>query len=149
MADNGRWFKLWTTVLDDLDLQACELEDIGRWALLGALTKLVGTRGTVRVIPPARRLCELLRVADVDAVRAAVLRLTNMLLEDTKRANGEFTVTWKNWRKYQEDTTVAQRVDSLRSKKRREEMRREESTTPVVTREVTASDAAPEPRKLR
>src|SRR5262245_44175171 len=56
MADQGRWFKVWTSILDDPDFQELSLEDVGRWALLGAMTKLVGTSGVLVVNGTGRRL---------------------------------------------------------------------------------------------
>ena len=61
MADNGRWFKVWTSIFDDPDFQEMTLEEIGRWVLLGAFTKLSGDRGTLVINGTARRLCEVLR----------------------------------------------------------------------------------------
>jgi len=46
--------------------------------------------------------------------------------------NGEFIVTIKNWRKYQEDATAAARGRALRSKRRGEEMRSRGDTTPPL-----------------
>jgi hypothetical protein len=40
--------------------------------------------------------------------------------------NGDFYITWKNWKKYQEDTTAAARGRALRFKRRGEEKRQEE-----------------------
>jgi hypothetical protein len=41
--------------------------------------------------------------------------------------HGDFTVTWKNWTKFQRDSTQAQRAKASRSKRRGEERRGEES----------------------
>ena len=72
MADNGRWFKVWTLDLDDPDFQEMTLEDIGRWVLLGALTKVSGDRGTLVINGTARRLCE------VSGVRWITCRTSSM-----------------------------------------------------------------------
>lgn len=46
-------------------------------------------------------------------------------IEEWCGRNGSVIVTWKNWNKYQEDSTARQRGLSLRSKRRGEEKRRE------------------------
>lgn len=48
--------------------------------------------------------------------------------------NGTLTVTWENWRKYQEDSTMAERGRASRSKRRREESSTKSSTPPVPPR---------------
>lgn len=82
-----------------------------------------------------RRLCQVLRVDSLADAKTALERLPNVTIHEGKSVYGAFTVTFRNWRKYQEDSTVAERMKTLRAKKRREEKR---ETTPVVTREVTA-----------
>ena len=62
-----------------------------------------------------------------DALLDTLKRLPHMTVEEGKRVNGSSVVTWHNWRKYQEDSTVSKRVADLRSKRRGEERRREEN----------------------
>jgi len=45
----------------------------------------------------------------------------HVVIEECKNRHGEFTVTWQNWVKYQEDSTQAERARSSRSKRRGEE----------------------------
>ena len=47
--------------------------------------------------------------------------------------HGKITVTWKNWNKYQVDTTQAARGAASRSKKRREENRRDKKRKDLTT----------------
>jgi hypothetical protein len=126
VADQGRWFKVWVSILDDLDFQDLSLEDIGRWTLLGALTKLVGDRGHLPIKGPGRKLCEVLRVDTLDDVKACIARLPNVSFEEGNHDYGARTVTWRNWHKYQVDSTAYERVKRLRSKRRRDEKRRDE-----------------------
>jgi hypothetical protein len=118
MADQGRWFKVWTSILDDPHVQELALEDIGRWVLLGAMTKLVGTRG-VLTLRGVRRLSEVLRCPQTELKRV-IERFPNVSFEEGTKRDGEFTVTFKNWQKYQVDTTGGQRMKALRSKRRRD-----------------------------
>ncbi|KKM43853.1 hypothetical protein LCGC14_1562360 [marine sediment metagenome] len=128
MADQGRWFKLWITANTDPDLENLTLENFGRWCRFGAFLKAHGTRGTIKIKPPGKALCNLFRVQTFDEV-LVIFRL----FPNTEMRYGKDTVTvevsWRNWLKYQEDTTVARRMKrhrALRSKKRGEEKRGEE-----------------------
>jgi hypothetical protein len=132
MADVKRWFKVWTAILDDPHHGDLSLEDVGRWTRLGAMTALAGRGGRLVVTPPAKRLLQVLEVDTVAVAKVVISRLPNVLIEEGKSDNGSFTVTWKNWTKYQADSTVYARVKRLRykrreEKKREEEKRREES----------------------
>ena len=126
MADQKRWFKVWVSILDDPHFQELPLEDIGRWALLGALTAFVGTRGRLRTPPTARRLRETLRVNGSTPLKLVLERLPSVLFEEGKNRDADCCVTWKNWLKYQRDATASERMKRLRSKRRGEEKRGEE-----------------------
>jgi hypothetical protein len=126
MADLKRWFKVWTSILDDPDHANLSLEATGQWTRLGALTALAGEGGKLRITPPGKRLLQVLEVHTLDMARTAIEHLPNITIEEGKGVNGEFTVTWKNWKKYQVDSTVAERMKALRSKRRGEEKRGEE-----------------------
>lgn len=137
MADLKRWFKVWTSVLDDPHFQELALEDIGRWALLGAMLASVGSKGRLQSPPGARRLREVLRFDTVDALRTGLRTLPNVLVEEGKNRHGDFVVTMAKWNKYQVDTTQAARAKASRAKrrgeeKREEETRGEEKSPPVV-----------------
>jgi hypothetical protein len=165
-SDQKRWFKVWTSLLVDMD--HLPHDAIGRWVRLGCRIALVGTDGTCR-FEGWDHLARFLGVpADVppDDVRGAVDRLVDNLpnihvYEDDTRNDtqndkvhggryGTFPVTvcvtMDNWRKYQEDSTVAARMKklrALRAKKRREEMRGE--VPPKPPRPSSLLRAKPEP----
>lgn len=136
MADLKRWFKVWTSVLEDPDFTNLALEDRGRWIGLGALTALVGDQGVLTISAPARRLCQVLEVTDLDEAIMTLRRLPNIMIEEGQIRHGTSAVTllirWKNWVKYQEDSTQAQRQQKVRFRHgaRGEERRREEKRTP-------------------
>ena len=127
MADQKRWFKVWVSILDDPHFQELSLEDIGRWTLLGAMTAFVGSAGHLASPNGSRRLREVLRVESEKGLREAIERLPSVVIEEGKKRDDELSVTWQNWHKYQKDATAAQRMQSLRSKRRGEEKRREEN----------------------
>jgi hypothetical protein len=62
MADQRRWFKVWTSIAANGRFAEMSLEDIGRWTLLGAAMALDGDHGTLQVPGEGRELCRLLRV---------------------------------------------------------------------------------------
>ena len=133
MADQQRWFKLWCSVLTDDDLQSLPPADRWAWAALGAHVKQSGTRGTVVISLLNAALAGALGVP-LDQLEAVIRRLPHVTVNGGSVVNerrfsgrpsdnGTLTVTFKNWPKYQEDSTVAERVRRLRSKKRGEEKR--------------------------
>ena len=121
MADQKRWFKVWVSILDDPHFQELSLEDIGRWTLLGAMTAFVGSAGHLASPNGSRRLREVLRVESEKGLREAIERLPSVVIEEGKKRDDELSVTWQNWHKYQKDATAAQRMESLRSKRRGDE----------------------------
>jgi len=171
MADQKRWFKVWTSITANAHFAEMSLEDIGRWVLLGAAMALDGDNGCLEVPSRGTELCRLLRVPTRSEALATLMRWPSVYVSDERitwphghekppvsagtiwrggtvvsdrgdamrRCRGgdpleewctrydTLFVTWKNWKKYQEDSTVAQRMKTLRSKRRREERRREEN----------------------
>jgi hypothetical protein len=123
VADLKRWFKCWTSILEDPAHTNLSLEDAGRWVRLGAMTALVGEGGTLVITRPARRLCQVLEVASLEEAFAVIKRLPNVHVEEGQSVNDACVVTWKNWSKYQVDSTVPERVKRLRRKRREEEIR--------------------------
>ncbi len=125
MADQKRWFKVWTSILDNPEFKEMSLEDIGRWLLLGASTALNGDEGRLEVPGNGRHLCDLLRVDDLAAAQKTLNRIPSVVFEEPEKRHGARAVTWRNWHKYQVDTTMADRARASRSKKRGEEKRRD------------------------
>jgi hypothetical protein len=162
MADQKRWFKVWTSLCVDMDTLSNEL--VGVWVRLGCRAALVGTRGVVR-FESWDHVGRYLGV-EVDRARALVSLLPNVTVsgdgdtlstrhggspphsanEEGKTVYGAITVTFRNWTKYQEDSTQAERQKASRSKRRRDSPPpKDKEKTPVLTVEVTSSDAAPDP----
>lgn len=132
MADQGVWFKLWTSALGDPDLDNLDIADFGRWAKLGTYIKAQGTSGTLVLRPPSRTLCSKLQVKHFDELIAAFHRFPHCdLRRDKCNVSGEtiITVSFHNWPKYQGDLStnrVRKFREMKRSKRRREERRGEE-----------------------
>lgn len=125
MADQKRWFKLWCSAPSDDDLQILDPATRWAWAAFGCYTKEHGTKGKVKISSSNTSLAAHMGVT-VDALFSTIKTLPHMTFEEGKNRNGELTVTWHNWVKYQEDTTQAARQQTSRSKRRGEEKRGEE-----------------------
>lgn len=132
MADQGLWFKLWCSAVDDPALSNLSLEDFGRWAKLGAYVKRHGSDGAVTLLAPAPILCAMFDVAGFDALMCAFERLPNVTVWRAEPPVSLVTtavVSFVNWQKYQGDYSTP-RVRKYRAnetaKRRRDESRRDE-----------------------
>lgn len=130
MGDQLRWWKLWTSALGDPSLEALTLEDWARWARLGALTTTHGDHGRYHACYPARALVATLRVGGHEGssrhgsawcwktLLATLRRLPGLVVvEDGSGKSRSLTITWTNWRKYQEDSST-QRMRTWRANQR-------------------------------
>ena len=130
MADQGRWFKLWASAPTDPHLLALPPALRWAWAALGVYTKVHGTHGVLVTSGTNPALAAEMGVSSGELL-STIQRLPRISVEEGTSANGVVTVTWKNWQKYQEDSTVAERVrrwrlnQAKRDKRRREEKRGE------------------------
>ena len=135
MADQKRWFKVWTSITSDDDFDPSRpngLLSLGRFTILGAYTALHGERGVLKIMPDT--LLRLLNVTELVTVRGD-LAFKNVSFEEGKNHHGKITVTWAKWVKYQEDSTQAERQKASRAKRRREEIREEEIRREEIRRE--------------
>src|SRR3990167_2483086 len=158
MADQKRWFKVWTTLATDPAFIDSNLSDIGRWILLGSWVAEHGNNGMITASENAFR--KRLRIDNGDDTKSVILRLPNIEFldaqnvhpndnkmitkvitkvksevpfEEGKKDNDKFTVIIKNWAKYQKDSTSYERLKRWRKKQndngvRGEEKRREEKS---------------------
>ena len=142
MADQGRWFKLWVSAPGDPSLQGLSPSLRWAWATLGCYTKLHGTNGQL-VLNGSNPVLAAEMGIDPDALLVTIRMLPHVRVEEGKPRHGLNTVTWDNWHKYQEDTTMAERQRRSRSKRRREEKRSigSSTTTQNSVREMPASRA--------
>lgn len=135
MGDQGRWFKLWTSAGSDPDLMDLSLEDFARWCLFGLHLKLHGESGKITLKPPCNALLWKLRLPDFPALVAILQSFPNCTVSvtgDVTNTNVTITVTWRNWRKYQEDSSV-ERTRAWRDKRRIQ--RDDKRDAPVTTLE--------------
>ena len=131
MSDQGIWFKLHRSALDDPDLDNLPIADFGRWAKLGTFIKVHGEGGIIHLKSPSRTLCAKLQVGTFEDLLEHVSCMPGVMLErrEKRDATGvtSATVTYKNWNKYQGDFS-RDRMAKLRlvRRSRGEEKRREE-----------------------
>jgi len=139
VADQARWFKLWCSAPADDDLQTLPPALRWAWVAFGAYTKLHGTHGRVTIHSTNGALAAEMGVT-VEVLIDTLSLLPHMRVEPVQNRHGEFTVTWDNWVKYQEDSTQAERARTSRSKKRREEKRKELPPLPPQPRGNLSAD---------
>lgn len=108
MADNKRWFKVWTSLLIDMITQDISLEDVGRFTVLGLLVCKKSNRGTLMITPETKKLflkCEHLPEKFISDFN---------LISEQNDNDGSETVRFKNWNKYQKDSTGYARLKKWR-----------------------------------
>lgn len=114
MSDQLRWFKVWTSLLVDMDNRPAA--DIGQWVRLGCRIALTGTNGTV-IFADWDHAATFFGLS-VDDAKELLDRLPSLRVEERPNRNGKLSVTMNNWHKYQRDSTGASRAAALRSKRR-------------------------------
>jgi len=125
MADQKRWWKFWCTAPSDELLQRIPPAHRWAWAVLGAYTKAHGENGRVSISETNMVLAAEMGLPCCDMI-CVIKTFPHVVIEEEKRDNGIFTVIWKNWTKYQEDSTVYERVKRHRERSRDNGLRGEE-----------------------
>lgn len=153
MADQGKWFKLWESALDDFDLENLSIHEWYCWARFGVYMKKHGREGKIRLRAPGTQLVNLFRTTSFQDAIDIVKRFPNYTVGDANSTVTGVTlspVTYEvecsNWWKYQGDFS-GDRVRKWRAEKRhdvtiqeekrsrREQKRKEQKNiTPVFTR---------------
>lgn len=152
MSDQGKWAKIWVSVLANPDLENLELHEWARWVRLIVFMKAHGTNGKLSFKPPFRALQNVLRVETFNDLKEVIINLPNFKwLEPLPNAShtplhddiGKHMITCHNWFKFQGDMST-ERVKKFRQKQtvsptvpsndecnglRREEKRRITSTS--------------------
>jgi len=157
VADQKRWFKLWCSAPSDDGLQAITPARRWAWAAFGCYTKLHGTKGRVTVSAtnttlaaemgvPVEALLDTIKDLPnvvVEAPRANIKGTTGQHQMEASGGNGKLTVTWKNWRKYQDDSTAAARqaAHGLRGEEKRREKEEKRDVGDKPRRAVLSDDA--------
>jgi uncharacterized phage protein (TIGR02220 family) len=134
MGDQGRWWKLWASAPSDPTIQRLPPEIRWAWAAFGCYTKVHGHRGVVQVCPNNASLAGDLGVNLPDLI-SVIKSLPHVSLSEDVNEHGAYTVSWRNWYKYQTDPTHALRLKRARA--RREEKRRDSSLRPKKDSEKT------------
>ena len=127
MADQGRWFKLWHSALSDDGIQALSPAMRWAWAAFGCHTKVYGTHGRVTVSTQNAALAAAMGVT-MPELKSVISSFPNCTVSSNDADPVTFTVTWRNWHKYQVDFSGervarfrAKHRDGVTPKKRREE----------------------------
>ncbi len=123
MADNKKWFKVWTDIMTNPEFDDLDNSFVGAWVRLGALVAKLGKSGIVTVSENQmikRVNCDAQCLAEI----ADKLKLVNVSVVDNR--NDTWTVTFHNWAKYHVDST-----NSEQQKKHREKVN--SNATPIVT----------------
>lgn len=137
MADQKRWFKLWASAPSDDDLQSLSPAHRWAWVVFGVYTKVHGTRGRVSVSRSNLSLASEMGLSP-DVTLEVIKSFPHITVEESQNPSHSIIVTWHNWHKYQEDTTMAERQSASRSKRRGEEKRsRREKKPPPTSPPVT------------
>lgn len=134
MADNGRWFKLWTTAITDNRLASLPNDLWAIWAKLGAYIKVHGNEGEIVIVKPEKILCSILQCDDFTTLINAVKCFPNVTVTPVTNTIVTYRLKYENWYKYQGDFSGdrvknfrAKNSKSVTPKKRREEKRGEET----------------------
>jgi hypothetical protein len=136
VADQGLWVKLWCSALGDPDLDNLNIGDFGRACKLMLFIRQHGNSGCITLRRPSKVLCSMLQLPDFEAFMALLERIPNV----TVSGNDDVTVSFRNWRKYQVDSSTervrqwrerTRGVTENRNGKRSEEKRSEEKRKEV------------------
>ncbi len=123
MADQGKWFKLWESALDDQELENLSVHEWFCWARLGTYLKKHGKEGILTIKSPAVALQNLLRLKSYDAIKSVILVLPGYSVEEITNETANVTnatvtlnIKCSNWSKYQGDFST-ERTRRWRAKK--------------------------------
>jgi len=111
MADNKRWFKVWTAILSDPDFDDLPNDVIGVWVRLGALVAKHGEKGKITVTNTQFEKRINYPINDIEKLN---LRLTQINVAIQTHDNGTTSVIFTNWLKYQVDSTGYERLKRFR-----------------------------------
>lgn len=129
MADNRKWFKLWNTLL--IDSISIQNDHVGMFCILGCLVSSRGENGILTINEKTLTTFLKCDVVPMDFISHFNVQITPV-------CNGNITVTFKNWNKYQLDSTGYERQKRFRER---------QSVTGKVTGKVTGQEEEEEEDK--
>lgn len=148
MSDQAAWCKLWTSALDDSDLENLSIHEWFCWARFIPYMRKHGREGKIRLRAPGTALINLFRVPSFDAVIEMIRMFPNYAIGDAEPAvSGEtvlkqtYSVECKNWSRFQGDFST-HRVREFRAKKQQNETPKKRSRS---RREVEEKNKTPLP----
>lgn len=81
-------------------------EQFGQWTKLGIYVKKEGCNGSIALHAPGRLIAMLMQTSNFDQAIAAIKKLPKITVtEDVTNGTVTFTVTFRNWAKYQKDNS--------------------------------------------
>ena len=119
VADNKKWFKVWTSLLIDPDFDEAGNIVVGVWLRLGALVASQGKSGKL-TLPKNQFLKRTHLSKEPESVTEGVTnKLKNINVFVTENGNDNVTVCFKKWSKYQAFSESYDRVKKFREKEKR------------------------------
>ena len=136
IADQKKWFKVWTTLLMDSHIRN---EDIGMFARLGCAIAFRGING--KLVTTNQALHSLLQIKPGDPIPQSFLDDFNVRIH--QNGNDKITVTFLNWYKYQVDNS-ADRVAKHRRNVTRNVTVEEESRVEKIRKDKIREEVIPD-----
>src|ERR1700719_4888547 len=150
MADQGKWFKLWESALDDADLENMNIHQWYCWARFGVYLKKHGNGGKVILRSPATALINIMRLKTFEEVINMIGSFPNYTIKreeivtpDVTDANVTYFVICKYWNKYQGD------FSGDRVKKHRQRVTANVTAQEEKRRDVTPTSTSTSPASRR
>lgn len=119
MADNKKWFKVWTQILTDPSFDDIHNQAIGAWVRLGALVAYHGDSGEIEI--SKKQLLKRMHLSietKQDALQLILKDLEKINVKVTENGNDTCFVSFKNWGKYQADWNSYERLKKWRETQR-------------------------------
>jgi len=111
MADNKKWFKVWTSLLTDPEFDDIPNQAIGAWVRLGALIAQHGENGLITVSKQQLLKRTNLTESELNNITPS---LSQINVEIKNSDNGTCFVSFKQWAKYQTDWNSYERLKKFR-----------------------------------
>jgi len=132
MSEGKRWFKVWNSILIDPGFDSLPNDCAGIWTKLGALISKHGSDGKIKLSKIQFFKWTNTQQNEIEYIANNMEKVNVKIIHND---NGDITVSFNNWKKYQEITDSYARVKKYRMKQKetlscnadKEEKRREEN----------------------
>lgn len=116
MADNKKWFKVWTTIMTDPSFDDIHNQAIGVWIRLGALVALHGINGQITISKQQFKQRAHIQNETKQGVDNIIAELAKINVKIENKCNDTCFVSFSNWGKYQTDWNSYERVKKFRER---------------------------------